>query len=89
VIADPDRAFMIADTETARAMTSASIDTYQENGVEQVDLLTFEPCDECEELEDANPYDLDDAPDVPIHPSCRCALAASGIPGAPSAEEGE
>jgi 8-oxo-dGTP pyrophosphatase MutT (NUDIX family) len=70
VIADPDRAFMIADTETARAMTSASIDTYQENGVEQVDLLTFEPCDECEELEDANPYDLDDAPDVPIHPQC-------------------
>ena len=89
VIADPDRAFMVADTETARAMTSASIDTYQENGVEQVDLLTFEPCDECEEIEDGNPYPIDDAPDVPIHPSCRCALAASGIPGAPSAEEGE
>ena len=88
VIADPQRAFTIADTECARSFTAASIDTYTENGVAEVDLLTFDPCEECEEIEDSNPYPIDDAPDVPIHPNCRCALAPANIPGAPSTEEG-
>lgn len=81
IIADPARGFMIADTETARSMTAASIDTYKENEVDLVDMLVFDPCPECEEIADDNPYPVDAAPDVPIHPNCRCALAPAGIPG--------
>ena len=78
-VADPQRAWLIADTETARAMTAANLDTYAQNGVEQVEWLAEDDaCPECEDNADASPIALgDDWPngDVPVHPACRCAIA--------------
>ena len=74
-VADPDRAEMIAHTETARAMTAATLDTYAANGVGQWDwLLSPDACPECEEQRDANPHRPGDE-QPPLHPRCRCAIA--------------
>ena len=71
---DSSRAELIANTELNRAVTASTFDTYQQNGIEQWDLLVFNPCPECEDVEAANPHDLgDEGP--PIHPGCRCAAA--------------
>lgn len=72
---DPVRAMTIANTEVARAVSTASLDTYAENGIEQWDwVLSPGACDECEDMESDNPHDLsDDHP--PLHPNCRCAAA--------------
>lgn len=78
-VANPYRANMIADTEFARGMTSAALDTYSANGVEQVEWLAEgDACELCQENEDASPIGMgDDWPngDVPVHPLCRCAIA--------------
>lgn len=68
------RAEMIARTEVSRAMAQATVDTYTQNGIEEVDLLVMDPCPECELIAEDNPHPLADAPKVPIHPNCRCAL---------------
>ena len=78
VLSDPARDMLIARTETARAMTAASLDTYEQDGIEKVDMLVADPCPECENLKDSEPdggFDLADAPDIPVHPNCRCALS--------------
>jgi ADP-ribose pyrophosphatase YjhB (NUDIX family) len=72
VLDNPSRADMVARTEVDRAMTAASLNTYSENGVQQVEWMTADGCDACEELADSGPYDPDDYPDIP-HPSCRCS----------------
>lgn len=76
-LADPKRCELVTRTEVARAMTAASMDTYAENGVELVQMLTADPCPECEALADetANGVTIDQAPQPPIHPNCRCSLA--------------
>ena len=59
-------------------MTAASLDTYEQDGIEKVDMLVADPCPECENLKDSEPdggFDLADAPDIPVHPNCRCALS--------------
>lgn len=71
---DPTRAELIANTELARAVTTSTLDTYRQNGIDQFNVLVYGPCPVCEDQEAANPHDLDeDAP--PYHPGCRCAAA--------------
>jgi SPP1 gp7 family putative phage head morphogenesis protein len=71
------RADMIAHTETARAVTSATFDVYQANDIEEWDLLdSSDTNDECADIAAAGPYpagDMTNAP--PIHPMCRCSSA--------------
>ena len=75
---DPNRASMIARTETARAVTAATVDSYNAMGVQQVDWMTAPGCcDLCLDMEDDNPYLIDDVKDqLPLHPNCRCSLDA-------------
>jgi SPP1 gp7 family putative phage head morphogenesis protein len=79
ILSDPSRAFTIANTETARAMTTQTLQDYQQSGVEQVQWLAEgDACPECEENEAASPVALGDSwpnGDPPTHPNCRCALA--------------
>jgi SPP1 gp7 family putative phage head morphogenesis protein len=79
VISDPARAETIVNTEYARAMTSASMETYEQNGVEQLQWFAEgDACPECEENADASPIQTGDEwpnGDVPVHPNCRCAIA--------------
>jgi len=77
---DPRRAVAIANTEMARAMSVASVDNYQTLGVEQVEWIGMEPCDECQENEDAGPIDMGSEfpsgdTEPPAHPNCRCTIA--------------
>jgi SPP1 gp7 family putative phage head morphogenesis protein len=76
IVSDPSRAEMIAHTETARAQTAATLDTYQANGVDRWDwILSDNACPECEEQADGNPHDVDEPQSIPLHPRCRCAVA--------------
>ena len=74
VLDNPSRANMVARTETSRAVTAATLDTYSENGVQQLDWLAGN-CDICQDNEDGSPYDIDDAPEMPAHPNCVCSYA--------------
>lgn len=81
VIDDPEAAMMIARTETARAVSVATRDSYERAGVEQVEWLVAEGCDDCQENADASPIDIGDTfpsgdSEPPAHPNCECALAA-------------
>lgn len=79
------RADMIAITEVARAMTVATLDTYQANGLTQWNWLTTPgACPECAAEESANPHPLSDA-GPPAHPRCRCVAApVVDIPSSPA-----
>ena len=74
IVADPARAFVIANTETARSMTSATLSTYDQNGIGQWEWLSED--DACEICLDLNGqvFDVGDSGDdtIPEHPSCRC-----------------
>jgi hypothetical protein len=71
---DPARAFQIADTELARAVTGASFDQYLAAGVNEVDWLASPgACPICEDFAGNSPYPLRDFPDLPAHPVCRCS----------------
>ena len=73
---NPDRAYQIADTETARAVSSAAVDGYEAAGVQEVDwLVSPGACQECQDYADAGPYVLGDAPAQPAHPVCRCSYS--------------
>lgn len=79
MIGDVNRSDMIADTEYARAMTTASMDTYKELEVEKKEFMAeADACPECQENEDMGAIPLDEEftnGDVPVHPRCRCAVA--------------
>jgi SPP1 gp7 family putative phage head morphogenesis protein len=79
VLGDSGNASTIVNTEYASAMTAANMDTYVENGVEQIEFMAeSDACPDCEENADASPIGIDeDWPnsDVPVHPNCRCAIA--------------
>lgn len=72
IIDDPDRAEIIAATETNRAYNLANLDTAAENGAIGFNWIT-EPtaCIECLTLESANPHDISELP-PPEHPNCMC-----------------
>lgn len=76
IVMDPDRAWLIADTELARAMSAASMDTYQSAGVAEWDWLAeADACPECAANADDGPYPVGAGPSVPEHPRCRCAVS--------------
>jgi hypothetical protein len=75
-IGDPSRAQMIAQTESARMLSTASMNTYRENGLFQCDIVVSDgACDICLEYADSNPYPTYGDVPVPVHPRCRCAVA--------------
>jgi len=74
------RARTIARTETISAHAEASLNSYEEAGIEGVDVEAEfstagdeQVCPECQDLE-GKVMSLDDARGlIPIHPNCRCA----------------
>jgi len=73
---DPVRAAMIAQTETARAVSAASRDAYGAAGIAQVDwLVSPGACNICQGYADDGPYSLQTLPEEPAHPNCRCSYA--------------
>ena len=93
IIMDPDRAQVIATTETARAMSQATLNTYDQNGIDQWEWLTEDdPCPDCEDNADNGPYDVGDggAPTVPEHPNCRCVvIPVVNVPDDEDADTGD
>lgn len=80
VVMSPMRALSIANTEMNAAMSVASMDTYQENGVEQVEWIGLEACDYCQENIDASPIPLGSEfptgdTEPPGHSNCRCSIS--------------
>ena len=80
IIADPQHALTIAQTEMSRAMSVASRDSYESAKVEQVEWLVAEGCEDCQDNADASPIGIDDTfpsgdSEPPAHPNCMCALA--------------
>mgnify|MGYP006273699821 FL=1 len=79
VVDDANQAMMIASTEMARAITEAQMGMYREFGVEMLEWLVADPCDDCAENESASPIPIDGEwpqGDVPVHPNCMCDVAA-------------
>lgn len=83
-ISSKGRAYMIAATETASAYTKGSLLAYLQSGVvDQIEWLTYEPCDLCSGLsgvrvnlgEKFNNGKGWEGEGPPVHPFCRCAVA--------------
>lgn len=80
LLIDPDRADMIARTETNRAQTQAALDEYRNAGMGGKQVITSGDdtvCPDCQENEDAGPIALDDDfpnGEPPTHPNCECAV---------------
>ena len=73
---NPSRADTIANTEIARAVSAASLDTYTLNAITQVDWIAEgDACPTCASYADESPWPLDNVPDLPDHPNCRCSYA--------------
>lgn len=67
------RAVVIARTETATNINTATLQQYRADGIRNVTLLCSDPCDECEALE-GELVPIESAMEQPaIHPNCRCA----------------
>lgn len=79
---DPQWASMVAQTETTRAVSAATLDRYRDLNVDASEWATAEDervCPICGGNEDQGPIGLGsvfDSGDAgpPAHPSCRCAL---------------
>lgn len=77
---DPAWADMVAVTETARAMTAASLATYGAHGVPDKEFLTAEDgrvCVRCDDNADQGAVPIATSfahGDPPVHPACRCAV---------------
>jgi SPP1 gp7 family putative phage head morphogenesis protein len=70
------RALTISNTQTAMAVSEASMTTYQTNGIDQYAWLAEDDaCPVCQDNAENSPYDVGDDPDPsqPAHPNCRCA----------------
>jgi len=81
------RARMLARTEVINAHANATLNSFQEAGIEGVDvetelLITLGACEECEAIAEEGPYTLDEARGlIPAHPNCRCAWAPKVVNG--------
>lgn len=78
--ADSERALTIAQTETSRAVTTASRQLYEESGVELVEWVVADPCDLCQENADVSPIRIDETfpsgdTEPPAHPNCVCDIS--------------
>jgi hypothetical protein len=78
IVDDASRALTIAGTEMRSAVVNASMDLYQESGVEKVQWLVAEPCDLCMENLEQSPIGIDEdwinGP-PPVHPNCMCDIS--------------
>jgi SPP1 gp7 family putative phage head morphogenesis protein len=73
ILDDPKRALRIAHTETARAMTRATLLQYEAAGITRWDWTASDgACPACAAREQGGPYELG-APAPPQHPACRCS----------------
>lgn len=77
-VSDPARALTIAITESNRAISRATIERYQNYGLEQMEWATSDPCDLCAQ-NDGVVVNVGQAfpsgnTQPPAHPNCRCAL---------------
>lgn len=77
-IGDPARALTIAITEQNRAMSMASMQNYQNSGLEKMEWSGANPCDLCapnegQVVEIGQAFNTG-ATQPPVHPNCRCAL---------------
>jgi hypothetical protein len=78
IIGDDARAITIAGTEMSAAVVQASKDLYADSGVEKVEWLVADPCDDCQENLDQSPIGIDEQwinGDPPVHPNCMCDIA--------------
>jgi hypothetical protein len=78
VVNDPQQALTIAQTEMSRAVVQAELSQYRDSGVEMVEWLVADPCEECQVNLDASPISIDaEWPngDAPVHPNCMCDIA--------------
>ena len=87
-VSSPERALTIAITEGARAANAATMDSYAALGVENVEWINADPCDECDPNNDIDGQvrQIDEeftngytASDLPIHPNCRCNTAPAPV----------
>lgn len=78
VVDDPERAAVIAQTETTRAMTDAAMATYQRFGADRIEFLATDDertCPLCIGNEDQGPIPVTSKFEngmPPCHPRCRC-----------------
>jgi SPP1 gp7 family putative phage head morphogenesis protein len=81
------RSRMLARTEVINAHADASLNAYQEAGLEGVEveaewLTAADPCPKCEEAARGGPYTISVARGlIPLHPNCRCAWAPKVVNG--------
>lgn len=78
ILDDSERSLMIAGTEMAYATTQASRELYQDSGVEMVEWLVADPCEDCQENYDQSPIRIGEEwinGDPPVHPNCMCDIA--------------
>ena len=77
-VSDPARALTIAITETNRAVSRATVERYQNYGLEQMEWATSDPCPKCSQNEGqiVNVGQAFNSGNTqpPVHPNCRCAL---------------
>ncbi len=73
----PERAQMIAATETTRMFSLSNVTSYTAAGIERVRFLTVRDQfvdGECSQY-DSLVFPVDEAPTPPLHVNCRCFLA--------------
>ena len=78
IVNDASRALTIAGTEMRSAVVNASMDLYQDSGVEQIQWLVAEPCDLCMENFNQSPIGINEEwinGEPPVHPNCMCDIA--------------
>lgn len=78
ILDDSARSLMIAGTEISYAVVQSNKQLYRESGVEMLEYLVADPCEECQENYDASPIQIGaEWPngDPPVHPNCMCDVA--------------
>lgn len=92
ILEDPGRAQMIADTETARAVSQATLGVYEREHVDGVEWVTAPDervCAVCEANAAEGPvpaghqfaHKPGSADGPPAHPGCRCVLVPAAVDG--------
>jgi hypothetical protein len=77
VINDPQRSLTIAQTEMSRAVVQSELSQYADSGIEMVEWLVADPCEDCQVNLDASPISIDESwpnGDAPVHPNCMCDI---------------
>jgi SPP1 gp7 family putative phage head morphogenesis protein len=97
-IADPARALTIAITEGSRAQSLATMDSYNELGLEQWEWSANVPCPECADNDGeikpiGDNFSSGDS-EPPVHPNCKCVMLpvipdfSNQIPDRPNSDNG-